>query len=324
MESLLPPGRVGVLTAARDDEAAASLWAAATDVRREATGLNRILEHGVSVLHRPGAFAVGLFDGDELVAMAVAMPALEDNARSTRVMPGMMHISSVATTPARWGQGLGGHVVRAVLAQGTRRGYARAQLWTHAANLISRRLYERLGFVLSGRTMVDDFAEPIVHYVRELTAEPMPPRPAARLLCFDPADRVLLIHWRDPFDGQELWEPPGGGIEAGETSRETALREWREETGLPEPELVGGPVPVARDLLWLGERYVGDEDFYLGHLGEASDPDVSGHTEIEQTSYLGHRWIPWQQIPELDGADKPDTLAVLRRLAPDGPWASGD
>jgi 8-oxo-dGTP pyrophosphatase MutT (NUDIX family) len=150
------------------------------------------------------------------------------------------------------------------------------------------------------------------------------PRAAARLLCVDTDARVLLMQWRDPFDGHELWEPPGGGIEPGETSRQAVLREWAEETGLPEPELVGLPVSVSRDLLWLGDRYVGDEDFYLGRAATAGEPDVSGQTEIEQASYLGHRWIPWQEITLLGGADKPDTLAVLRRLAPDGPWKAAD
>ena len=170
--------------------------------------------------------------------------------------------------------------------------------------------------------MVDDFGEDIVHYIRELPAEPVPPRPAARLLCVDPDDRVLLLNWRDPFDGFELWEPPGGGIEAGETPEVTVLREWVEETGLPEPELVASPVTVARDLFWLGDRYVGDEFFFLGRAARPGTPDVSGQTEVEQAAYLGHRWVPWQQIVDLDSADEPDVLAVLRRLDPDGPWAA--
>jgi 8-oxo-dGTP pyrophosphatase MutT (NUDIX family) len=39
-------------------------------------------------------------------------------------------------------------------------------------------------------------------------------RPAVRIICLDSAERVLLLHWRDPFDGRVLWEPPGGGVEA--------------------------------------------------------------------------------------------------------------
>ncbi|MEP6667211.1 MAG: bifunctional GNAT family N-acetyltransferase/NUDIX hydrolase [Nocardioidaceae bacterium] len=313
-------GRVIELDADLYDEALGALWEAATDVGREATGLHGLPEHAASTLRRLSGFGVGVVEGEDLVSAAVAMPALADDARSPRVHPGMMHISSVATSPGRWGEGLGRRAVKAILAQGKRRGFARAQLWTHAGNPGSRRLYESLGFALSGRTKVDDFGEDIVHYIRELTAEPVAPRPASRLLCCDEDDRVLLLNWRDPFDGFELWEPPGGGIEAGETPRVAVLREWAEETGLPAPKLVADPVVVGRDLLWLGDRYVGDEHFFLGRL-EAAEPDVSGQTEIEQASYLGHRWMPWQQLADLDGSDEPDILAVLRRLDPEGPWA---
>ncbi len=149
----------------------------------------------------------------------------------------------------------------------------------------------------------------------------MAPRAAARILCLDPEDRLLLLQWRDPYDGHVLWEPPGGGIEPGEDAHAVVLREWSEETGLPPPTVVDGPVLVARDVLWMGDRRVVDESFFLGRVEVAGAPDVSGHTEIEQASYLGHRWIPWQQLGELDGAGEPDALAVLRRLAPEGPWA---
>jgi len=314
-------GRVRILRVGSDDTAVETLWAAATDARREQTGLKRMDQRTTSVLERPGCFGVGVFEGDVLVSMAVAMPALEDNGRSPRPVPGLLHISSVATLPGRWGEGLGRRVVGAVSSLATRHGYARAQLWTHATNPISRHLYESIGFRHSGRTLEDDFGEPIVHYVIELDADPVEPRPAARLVCLDPDDRVLLLNWRDPYDGFELWEPPGGGIEEGETPEATVLREWTEETGLSAPTLVGDPVVVGRDLLWIGDRYVSDEHFFLGRTSSPAEPDVSGQTEVEQASYLGHRGVPWQEIADLDSSDQPDVVAVLARLDPSGPWA---
>jgi 8-oxo-dGTP pyrophosphatase MutT (NUDIX family)/GNAT superfamily N-acetyltransferase len=315
-------GHVRILRAGPDDDGVAALWNAATDVRREQTGLHRLRDHSPSVLRRPGCFGVGIFEGAGLVSLAVAMPGNEDNGRSRRPIPGLMHISSVATVPGRWGEGLGRRAVNAVTSLGKRHGFARAQLWTHASNPISRHLYESMGFRHSGRTLVDDFGEDIVHYVLELDADPVAPRPAARLVCLDADDRVLLLNWRDPYDGFELWEPPGGGIEEGETPHVTVLREWTEETGLPVPELVADPVLVARDLFWLGERYVSDEHFFLGRAATPGVPEVSGQTEVEQAAYLGHRWVPWQQIADLDASDQPDIVSVLTRLAPDGPWSS--
>ncbi|WP_323375897.1 NUDIX hydrolase [Streptomyces alkaliterrae] len=57
-------------------------------------------------------------------------------------------------------------------------------------------------------------------------------RPAARVICLDADYRLLLLHWRDPKEGTWLWEPPGGGLEPGETPLTAARRELVEETGL--------------------------------------------------------------------------------------------
>jgi 8-oxo-dGTP diphosphatase len=45
---------------------------------------------------------------------------------------------------------------------------------------------------------------------------------------FDHAARILLVHRRD----MDLWDLPGGGMDAGELPAEAVIRETREETGL--------------------------------------------------------------------------------------------
>jgi 8-oxo-dGTP diphosphatase len=296
-----------------DADAVSSLWQSATNQRRVEIGLDRIAKVG-PFLQRPGVFAVGLVEEDSLLSMALAMPALADDGRSPHNVPGLAHISSVATLPARWGEGLGGRVLRAIMCQASRRGFARVQLWTHRSNARARRLYENEGFETSGREKHDDHGEVILHYLRELPVLPWVSRPASRLVCLDPEDRVLLLHWRDPLDGYQLWEPPGGGLEAGESSYDAVVREWYEETGLPLPRLTAEPTWVGRELVFDGRRAVVDEAFFLGRATAAGEPRPDQATAAEQAAYLGYAWVPRDQLGALDDPVEPDLLPVLDRL----------
>ncbi len=148
-------------------------------------------------------------------------------------------------------------------------------------------------------------------------------RPAARVICLDAADRLLLMHWRDPFDGGRLWEPPGGGIEPGETPLAAARRELAEETGLDPAAVRDRAVPVERDLWWNGTHFAGTEHFFLARF-DGDRPAVvrTGLLPDEQVNLDTHAWVGWSELAALpDRLEPPHLLEVLAALDPAGPWA---
>ncbi|SEG87282.1 8-oxo-dGTP pyrophosphatase MutT, NUDIX family [Nonomuraea solani] len=136
-------------------------------------------------------------------------------------------------------------------------------------------------------------------------------RPAARVVCLDRDGRVLLMHWYDEVSRMDIWEPPGGGIDPGETPLEAARRELTEETGLPGAVVQDRCVEVERDFTWLGTRYVKREPFYLATFDETR-PEVSpgALTAEESTAFLGHVWA--EVLPE--SVEPPDLAKVVERL----------
>jgi GNAT superfamily N-acetyltransferase len=158
--------------------AAEAVWSSANEARLAALGIppGAVAEQDDLVARRlaTGAFGVVETDRNKVVAVALAMDAIEDDGRGTEPVPGLMHVSTVAVLPERWGQRLGEIVLEDVLDEGRRRGYEVAQLWTHESNLGAQRLYERTGWTPSGRTTIDARGEAIRHYLLDLGNHPDP------------------------------------------------------------------------------------------------------------------------------------------------------
>ncbi|WP_219461939.1 NUDIX domain-containing protein [Nonomuraea rhizosphaerae] len=155
------------------------------------------------------------------------------------------------------------------------------------------------------------------HPTRSEPAQGSSDRPAARVVCVDAGGRVLLLQWHDHVSGEAVWEPPGGGIDPGETPLEAAARELAEETGLPGAAVRDRWVAVERDFTWLGVRYVKSERFYLARFdGRAPEVDPGELTEEEARAYLGHAWSSVGELPR--NVEPPELAAVVAELTKQG------
>jgi 8-oxo-dGTP pyrophosphatase MutT (NUDIX family) len=136
-------------------------------------------------------------------------------------------------------------------------------------------------------------------------------RPAARVLCLDPGGRVLLLRWRDPADRTIYWEPPGGGLEPGESAIDAARRELHEETGLPAESVLDRAIVVQRDFRWNGQHFQGPETFFLGRVADADIPGAAGLTGDEDGALLGYGWFTRDELAACREPLQPPELPAL-------------
>jgi GNAT superfamily N-acetyltransferase len=110
--------------------------------------------------HDPSWFLIGR-EGDEAVAMALIHP-FRASGGSGDVIAGTWFLNLIYVLPHRWGKGIGGMLLDAVIDEANRRGCHRIYLWTHERqNEQAHRLYRSRSFARTGRTMHDHAGKPI-------------------------------------------------------------------------------------------------------------------------------------------------------------------
>lgn len=128
-------------------------------------------------------------------------------------------------------------------------------------------------------------------------------------------DRVLVIEHRR----LKTWLPIGGELETGETPREAAVRELREETGI-----VGELAPLEGALDGVPPGLIGYEEHQAGtkglHMNFVFVARVPAGAEVTPNDEFG-TWR-WVDRTELDRLESPLNVRQFGYLALDARFAS--
>jgi 8-oxo-dGTP pyrophosphatase MutT (NUDIX family) len=146
-------------------------------------------------------------------------------------------------------------------------------------------------------------------------------RKAARVLLLDQADRLLLVRGHDVDQPERSWWfTVGGGIDAGESPREAAVREVVEETGLSvDPEALVGPVLTRSAIFDFFARDVRqDEEFFVARISSPGELSEEGWTEIERDFVDELRWWDLDALAEVTVEVFPAELIEVTRSLLDG------
>jgi ADP-ribose pyrophosphatase YjhB (NUDIX family) len=107
-------------------------------------------------------------------------------------------------------------------------------------------------------------------------------RIAARVVLLDPANRVLLFRYVEPWSSHAIWATPGGGLEPGETDAAAARREVVEETGLTDFAL--SPIIWTRESIfdWGAQHVHQHERFFMARIGTWELPSTLWQAHQEE------------------------------------------
>lgn len=144
-------------------------------------------------------------------------------------------------------------------------------------------------------------------------------RYAARVLLMDSGGRTLLVRGHDGDEPtRSWWFTVGGGIDPGETAREAAVREVREETGIVlSPDDLEGPVLTRSAIFdFAREHCLQHEEFFVARVTPHGELTRDGWTDLEVSFIDEMAWLTPAQLRAAEHEVFPRTLPdLLEELA---------
>ena len=162
---------------------------------------------------------------------------------------------------------------------------------------------------------------PRFEHVPDPSQRPFRRRKTVRLVIVDEDERVLLYEDSDPGLTPTFtwWSTPGGGIDPGESERETAVREMFEETGAhaTADDFIG---PLAERTVTHGysDQIVEQHDVFYGLRTSAFTVSADGLTPEEQITMGQWRWWTLAELTSTTERVWPHQIAELVRQVTSG------
>ncbi len=147
-------------------------------------------------------------------------------------------------------------------------------------------------------------------------------RPGVGIVLIGPGGRVFAGRRIDLMPDVDAWQMPQGGIDPGETPRQAALRELREEVGTDKAAVLAESrgwyaydLPGGADGGLWGGRYRGQRQKWFALRFTGSDEDINLATEHPE--FDAWQWLAPARLTELIVPFKRDIYrAVFAEFAP--------